>query len=290
MSARQSIRGNTLGEYALAGAIILGVGLLGFLALGGSISNLFGQTNQAAQVDIVPGLLGSAGGGNGGGQAGGGGQNPSQPPGKPDNSNAQGMATLTLTLSDGSKIALDYPINPAKSVDTIGANGTTELLAQTLMKLAQKLRDEGKITQDQFYLFQSVSNSGHNIATLQNGVEADLNNFDPNFLLARLKETNINDPNGWRMREFMQNYQALQDSGALNDPVVAQITANLVANTQAISNGYYSSMESAVNVFNTDWDSYKVSDVGQGVSKYVHDNAAGICNIGGGQDTGIHCP
>lgn len=61
MRTSRMSRGNTLSEYGLAGAIILCMAVLVLSTMGGSISNLLGRNTQVSQVDIVPGLMSTAG-------------------------------------------------------------------------------------------------------------------------------------------------------------------------------------------------------------------------------------
>lgn len=207
------------------------------------------------------------------------------------------MGALNVTMSDGTVITLAYPMDPGETVDTIGANGTTEILANTLSALGQQLLVQGKITEDQFQWFQRLANSGHGMGRMEENIETMLQNpqstlsYDEYWQLMHesqiLKNSNL----------LAEDYQLLKDSGALSDPAVAAIVNNLVNNIQSIGtatrdavdaihpadpNAHY---DSATNTYTLDTTAFQ-----QTLSQETHANSAGICNVGGGQDTGISCP
>jgi hypothetical protein len=75
---------------------------------------------------------------------------------------------IQITLADGKTIELDnYPTDIKSLVETLGPNGTTDLLVDTLQQLAQKLLAKGEITQDQANQLSNLANSGHNLARFQ---------------------------------------------------------------------------------------------------------------------------
>ncbi|MBY0402555.1 MAG: hypothetical protein K2X66_01545 [Cyanobacteria bacterium] len=75
---------------------------------------------------------------------------------------------VLLTLSDGTQITLSqYPTNLKLSIESIGADGTTDLLANALIELAQKLANENKITPDQSTALIKLANSGHHLAKVE---------------------------------------------------------------------------------------------------------------------------
>jgi hypothetical protein len=76
--------------------------------------------------------------------------------------------TIQLTLSDGSSLALEnYPTDIKSLVETLGPNGTTDLLADSLKSLAKQLLSQGKITPDQANTLMKLSNHGHSWARTQ---------------------------------------------------------------------------------------------------------------------------
>jgi hypothetical protein len=81
--------------------------------------------------------------------------------------------SVTLTTAKGTVITLDGAlIQPlGQSIATLGANGTTTLLADNLAQLAKKLRDSDEITQAQFNILTKLANQGHDIAEIAGVVE-----------------------------------------------------------------------------------------------------------------------
>ncbi|MBY0404182.1 MAG: hypothetical protein K2X66_09805 [Cyanobacteria bacterium] len=73
-----------------------------------------------------------------------------------------------VTLSDGTQIRLsNFPKDLKQSIESVGANGTTDLLANALAELAQRLRDAGKIDDRQFQSLIKLSQKGHEAARMQ---------------------------------------------------------------------------------------------------------------------------
>ncbi|MBY0402441.1 MAG: hypothetical protein K2X66_00955 [Cyanobacteria bacterium] len=77
-----------------------------------------------------------------------------------------------FTLSDGTQLQLSqFPNNLQQSVESVGANGTTDLLTNSLKELAQKLLDAGKIDASQAQDLITLANRGHTLGNLQGQVE-----------------------------------------------------------------------------------------------------------------------
>ncbi|MBY0404956.1 MAG: hypothetical protein K2X66_13735 [Cyanobacteria bacterium] len=138
--------GNSLVEYALPLAIVGIAVLAGVASLGTNfnqslplISNgTFGTGTEAKTIRMRP--LGS---------------NPY-------------TQIIQITLADGKTIELDnYPTDIKSLVETLGPNGTTELLVDALRQMAQKLLAKGEITQDQANQLSNLANSGHTLAAFQ---------------------------------------------------------------------------------------------------------------------------
>ncbi|MBY0405935.1 MAG: hypothetical protein K2X66_18680 [Cyanobacteria bacterium] len=73
--------------------------------------------------------------------------------------------TVQVTLSDGTQLQLEnYPTDIKSLLETLGPNGTTDLLADSLKALAKQLLAQGKITPDQANQLSNLSNSGHSWA------------------------------------------------------------------------------------------------------------------------------
>ncbi|MBY0403187.1 MAG: hypothetical protein K2X66_04755, partial [Cyanobacteria bacterium] len=79
-----------------------------------------------------------------------------------------GIGTIQYTLQDGTSITLNnFPTDIPKLVETLGPNGTTDLISNALVKLSQKLRAEGKIEDTQLSQFRALAENGHNLAREQ---------------------------------------------------------------------------------------------------------------------------
>jgi hypothetical protein len=95
-----------------------------------------------------------------------------------------------LTLSDGTKIQLSqFPTNLKQSVESVGANGTTDLLANVLKELALKLKEAGKIDVIQFQNLIDLANHGHQLGKLEGQVEDVLK--EPNFSQEAFRQKTI---------------------------------------------------------------------------------------------------
>lgn len=74
---------------------------------------------------------------------------------------------MSLTLDNGSKLNLSIPPDAGASIATVGANGTTELLAQSLKQMAQQLVEQGDISQDDANAVNNLANYAYQMAALE---------------------------------------------------------------------------------------------------------------------------
>ncbi|MBY0405025.1 MAG: hypothetical protein K2X66_14085 [Cyanobacteria bacterium] len=96
--------------------------------------------------------------------------------------------TIQLTLSDGSSLDLEnYPTDIKSLVETLGPNGTTDLLVDAIRQLAQKLLAKGEITQAQANELSALANSGHSWANSQGVIESALRDSRGNKALFESK-------------------------------------------------------------------------------------------------------
>jgi hypothetical protein len=163
--------GNATLEYALPLAIVGAVALIGVGAMtplfSGFIGKTLGQnTPQASNISNrsiqIPPM----------------GTNPM-------------VGSAIFTLSDGTKIQLSqWPKDLKQSVESVGANGTTELLANTMKELAQKLKDAGKIDATQYQTLVDLANRGHDLGRLQGQLEDLLK--EPNFSVDGFIQKKVN--------------------------------------------------------------------------------------------------
>lgn len=81
---------------------------------------------------------------------------------------------LEITLSDGTKLYLNsYPSNLGKMVETVGADGTTELLLENIHLIAKQLRDSGKISESEYNQLEALANRGHRLGEIERLITAN---------------------------------------------------------------------------------------------------------------------
>lgn len=150
------IRGQSLTEYSIVFALVIIVAIASVVLMGRQGSDSLDKSNQA--------LFGQGGNGNA-----------VQLSGllSESNLNIPGASTVSVTLNDGAVLTLqNYPSNLSQAVETVGADGTTDLLVANLRSLAKQLKDGGKISEDQFNHLNNLANQGHSMASLQRSIEA----------------------------------------------------------------------------------------------------------------------
>jgi hypothetical protein len=151
--------GQSLSEYGLIGGLVALCACTALVLMGNRLSGLFGamiqKPNPQAPVAIVavpPAPL------------------PAPEPALPA---APGSGGVSVQLSDGSSMKLSLPSDIAQSVQTVGANGTTDLLASSLETMAGQMLADGKIDQNQANVIQQLANEAHHLANIQKTLEED---------------------------------------------------------------------------------------------------------------------
>lgn len=82
------------------------------------------------------------------------------------------LEDISLVLADGTTLSLDdYPLNLGKTVEVDGGNGATKALSDALMQLAKKLKEQGKITEEQFNRLADLANRGYRLADIMRQFE-----------------------------------------------------------------------------------------------------------------------
>ncbi|MBY0402442.1 MAG: hypothetical protein K2X66_00960, partial [Cyanobacteria bacterium] len=114
---------------------------------------------------------------------------------------------------DGTKIQLSqFPTNLKQSVESVGANGTTDSLANVLKELALKLKESGKIDMTQFQNLIDLANCGHQLGKLEGQVEDILD--ETTFSQEALGQKTI-DYNGQPLS--IEKFSLLLGANAFND-------------------------------------------------------------------------
>lgn len=263
-------QGNALLEYTLAGVSVTLVCVAGFYGAGGDLELLFQNLRNEMLYKNHTAIeattrLGLAKGTTG--------------------SSRQGDKGNSLQdLTEAEKILLEA--NVAKRLQTLGANGTTELLASELAHLADQLLSEGKITSEQSNILMRLANQRYKIAKVERIIEDAVSRSDGTkeslsdmrfdldgrsysvMDLASQVGFNYRSPPDYagisiledsesaqyHMAEFLKLYTELKESGILADPgvrsVVDQTSAEIAGIGESIESVLYSTMVYDVRIEN----------------------------------------
>ncbi len=293
-------QGNTFMEYALVGLLVLGVCILTLLKMNVNLSNsvqrMMGSKPVVSNTMAVTHT--------------------------PPTDSTTTAATVTpvpnivqLTTDSGTVINLMvYPQNLSSSIMTSGAHGTTDLLADTIISLAQQLLAAKEISQTGYDSLMALANQGHRIAsieklqedvaasasspqqyantliqfegktytpdTLMNLIGYNNNSMDPNAV-----QNPLTDPTADPEIQTLQTlYQEAVQSGVLNDPVVAQVVENLAGQIGSLSD------DTNIAVATITENAGAPKNMEQTVSSIAANNhSASICTIGSSKDSGVKC-
>lgn len=228
---------------------------------------------------------------------------------------------VQITMEDGSILTLnEMPTDIPKLLETMGSDGTTELLIANLRNLAQQLLETKQITQAQYNRLESLANQGHRIAALEAQIEAaarrarngeEFNNttflFDGETMTTRDALSKIMQagngvgvsqvgnnplaleingiPPGAEKLAFLQLYHQAASGSVLDNPAVKNVVTSLVSQI--------SQLTEQVTQTSYNLGSDRISPNGfkhDLASQATRVNAVGICMAGGTQDSGIYCP
>lgn len=151
-------KGTSLPENSLTLGLVIMVCVLALTLTGGNIRHMF--ETVGSQLHLI-GMKDKT-------------SDPTQDGESGDDGAGQGQGTsgrhkaVNITLGDGTVLTLsNYPDNLAESVETVGANGTTEELAKFIALTAEKLRAAGAIDEPQYQSLMDLSNQGFKIGETQ---------------------------------------------------------------------------------------------------------------------------
>ncbi|MGE0199461.1 MAG: hypothetical protein AB7P76_00680 [Candidatus Melainabacteria bacterium] len=215
-----------------------------------------------------------------------------------------GSSTVTVTLASGRKITLvGYPTDIAGMVESAGGNGATLQLASLLSVLTDKLAVMGEITDEQHTQMTRLANQGHEIAAIEKMIEeqsqlAVSNNMETTMVTYQGEQVPLQylvNQIGWQnidyavtdplnptdafpiLSGFLNQYQAVRQSGVLNDPMVEAVVTSLVSEIAFLS-------EDVENL------SVDFQNLHQRLPAEVsHRNSADICAAGLAQGNGVQC-
>ena len=234
-------RGNTITEYALIGALVVCLALTGLNAMGATLKDLYTNMVPTAPAPVIAGTSGTTSGGASGG-----------------NTTSPGLPPLS-GLSAAEMAALQEPLS--KRLQTTGANGSTNMLADYLQSVAQQKLAEGKITQDQANTIIALANQAHQLASVESLLEMGLKQANGNYDTFMNSQFTVNGqtyngadltgllsmhqgipsgatsmdelqniisnasgvPSESTLKAFLDLYSSVEASGALNDPDIKAI-------------------------------------------------------------------
>ena len=298
-------QGQSLVEYGLLVAFIAVVSLGALTVLGTETDNAISTAGTGIMGQPSSGATANGAVGNG------------ATPFSLDLSNASGLGTASVTLADGTVLPLDnYPTAMSASIETTGANGTTQLLAASMETLIEELAESGKLDVNQTNALMNLANQGHKLAEMEFMIEQAYNNASSNsefqnttfmFDGEMLTPGQISQRLGFHnhrtwdmvdkdamtlgdmtysdseMKVFIDLYDQAVVTGALDDPQVNAVI-NTLSNQIAQIAGMMEDFPEGVKKSN--FESAKNDHY---ASHTTHMNAKGICNAGGGDDIGVQC-
>ena len=261
--------GQSLTEYAVIGALVGIAGIVALVVMGNTLNNTFGNMlgknaqNLAGTGKAPVPVIGATSGytvltANGG---------------------------AAITLSDGTVLNLsNYLGDPAATVQTAGANGTTDILASSLSEIANQLLAQGKITATQANWLQKLANEGHLIADSEK-LAADAFASGTTALL----------PQGMSDHDAVFSQLKTNALSTPLDPAAEALVSQLADQILAMSQ----STQTAVATALSNWTSTGVSQstmqqIAQDyqvdtISAVTHVHSAVICGTGGNTDSGTYC-
>lgn len=308
--------GQGLSEYVLISACVLVLAIPAFIFLGNSVenvtANMLNHTNNTSSASSTN---------------------------FPDSSNHISTSKNTLqmslnqeqgiklTLADSTSLHLpNYPSDIAKTITTLGANGTTKLLADSLSAVIQQLQDKGEISPEQYNRLMALANQGHRIALIEEIYEKQMEESNYNGTKAnqamvtfegkQIQLGKLVDRIGWlpsgqgfrpEAGTFNNLYKKAMADGSLKDPVARQTITILKDQILNIANG----VETAANPTFSDaatsaskmaklqleWLQEIDDETGSRTqhsltslaSTTTHQGSAHICTAGKFQDSGTRC-
>ncbi len=295
-------------EYSLIGILVLVVCVAGLEIFTGEMSQLWqklwadmeSRQGQAVAVTAPP-------------------SPPAPYPKSPGDSEGlpvviENPGTTKFVTKKGTVIILPDTVDKMEdTIRTLGANGTTTILANSLEALIKQLVASNELDRTQAQSLISLANKGHSIAKLQKLTEDTISNtrtideyreimesnpnvtlFDGNRYLHLLGHYDMNAEDPLQpgigaygaTGEFLNAYHAAVASGALNDPAVRAVVDTLarkISNLSATSNFTFVALANRQIL-----QSEVSSNIAKNIAK-THDKSAQICTTGNGQDSGTQC-
>jgi hypothetical protein len=243
---------------------------------------------------------------------------PSPPPSKsPSVDEGLPLAGKKFVTQKGTVITLPETVDKMEdTIKTLGANGTTTILANSLEALIKQLVANKELNKSQIHSLINLANQGHTLAKLQKLTEDIILNTTTTAEYKTLLENNPTlvsvDDEGFHIvhmgcyhpedvdplqpntdiqlygvaGEFLNAYRAAVSSGALDDPAVRAVVETLarkISNLNNISRHTFEALSRDEIVH-----SEVTGIITENIDK-THDKSAQICTTGNGQDSGTQC-
>jgi Flp pilus assembly pilin Flp len=302
-------QGQGILEYSLIGVLLLVVCIGGLEIFNGQMSKTWQKlwddmkSRQGSAVAITGPSSPSA---------------PFTPPSRSSRAEeGQQRVTNRFVTQKGTVITLPDTVDTMEeTVKTLGANGTTMVLANSLEALIDQLAANNELNKTQAQKLITLANQGHKLAKLQKLAEDIVANTATTAEYRALMESNpkimyISEEGLYSLHmgyyypvdmdplnpyanldadgvvgEFLKTYHAAVASGALDDPAVRAVVETL---TRKISN---LNTVTALTLISLADDEISHSDVSGLIVENIdktHDSSAKICTTGKGQDSGTQC-
>jgi polyhydroxyalkanoate synthesis regulator phasin len=225
------------------------------------------------------------------------------------------LAGKKFVTQKGTVITLPDTVDTMEeTIRTLGANGTTTILANSLEALIKQLVANSELDRAQAQNLMTLANKGHAIAKAQKLTEEAILNTRTSEEFMTILESdpslslNINgtvyhslggysyndssdplqpDLTSWGATgDFLNAYHAAVASGALNDSAIRTVVDTLARKISILS---ISSVSTFISFSGDEISQSEVSgNIAENVAK-THDKSAQICTTGKGQDSGTQC-
>lgn len=297
----KSLRGVSLTHYALSVSVIVLACLTGVSGIGRSLSGQFQGLEQSMKHKISLAHMNK---------------------GNHIPENAFTGQDLNFETASGSDFQVQsYPQDLNRAIETLGANGATEIILANLDRLINQLKQQGTLNDEQVNQLMRLSNQGHKIAEIEALLESahahaknrdDFINtnifyhgklYSVRALSAEigLMRMDGNLQRGGEIKKFREILAQAASGGAMKDPVVNQVVTIMSEQIIALANCLESGVANITlnNAPLTDLindyslqrmnDESPVSGNLNQIAEISHGNSAAICGAGGAHDSGAHC-
>lgn len=212
-----------------------------------------------------------------------------------------------VTLENGQQLSLNLPKSVAQSVLTIGANGTTDLLASNLTAMANQLLEKGEINQEQANTLLNLANQAHHMAEVQKNLETFSTKMGSDVTAFKITPVTIDgityangyeaalsigmDDNnasakGAELQKFWDLYAVATEA---NHTLPSELKSLLQQHAVTINN-LSDSMRVAMQTMITNGSGTPGELKDMMADQLIHSESTNICHMeSGNQDSGVHC-